>query len=122
MTVEFKKRDYSLTSPENARAVAVGLANNDWYKTDIRRERMKQLIKRSDESAIRGTLLWNGVMITTRALARIIGVVGFVRPCFWFLGFFTVQAPTAAGTNAPTALLSRHSRTRTRSINSLASS
>jgi hypothetical protein len=32
MTVEFKKRDYSLTSPANARAVAVGLANKDWSK------------------------------------------------------------------------------------------
>jgi hypothetical protein len=122
MTVEFKKRDYSLTSPEKARAVAVGLANNDWYKTDIRRERMKQLMKRSDESAIRGALLWIGAMITTGALARIFGGVGFVRPCFWFLGFFTVQTATAAGTNAATALLSRHSRIMTRSINSPASS
>jgi hypothetical protein len=42
MTVEFKKRDYSLTGPENARAVAVGLANADWYKTDIARERVGQ--------------------------------------------------------------------------------
>jgi hypothetical protein len=75
MTVEFKKRDYSLTIPENARAVAVGLANKDWYKTDIPRERI-----------------------------------------------FTVQAATAAGTNAATAPLSRHSRIMTRSINSPASS
>ena len=39
MTVEFKKRDYSLTGPENVRAVAVGLANANWYKTEISRAR-----------------------------------------------------------------------------------
>ena len=44
MPVEFKKRDYSLTGPENARAIATGLANASWYRTEIPRARMKALL------------------------------------------------------------------------------
>jgi fatty acid desaturase len=65
MAVEFKKRDYSLTGPENARAVATGLANATWYKTAIPRARMKELMKRSDGPATRDTLIWIGLLIAT---------------------------------------------------------
>ena len=61
MTVQ--GRDYSLTGPENARAVARGLANATWYKTDIPRKRMKELMQRSDERATRDTALWLGLMV-----------------------------------------------------------
>jgi len=68
MTGEYRKRDYSLTGPENARAVAVGLANANWYRTDISRQRMKELMKRSDEPATRDTLIWIGAMMLTGGL------------------------------------------------------
>lgn len=56
-------RDYSLIGPENARAVERGLANASWYKTDIPRKQMKQLMQRSDAPATRDTLLWLGLMV-----------------------------------------------------------
>jgi len=53
-------RDYSLKGPLNARAVELGLANAQWYHTEIPRARMKELMKRSDGPATRDTILWVG--------------------------------------------------------------
>lgn len=61
-------RDYSLKGPLNARAVELGLANAQWYHTEIPRSRMKELMKRSDGPATRDTILWVGGMILTGAL------------------------------------------------------
>jgi len=68
MGVEGFPRDYSLSGPENARAVAAGLANAEWYHTPIPRARMKELMKRSDEPATRDTIVYYGAMIVTGAL------------------------------------------------------
>ncbi|WP_020394451.1 fatty acid desaturase family protein [Thiolinea disciformis] len=56
-------RDYSLTGPENARAVECGLANATWYKTAIPRKRLKELMQRSDGPATHDTVLWLGSML-----------------------------------------------------------
>ncbi len=58
MAHDVQSRDYALDGPENARAVSKGLANADWYKTDIPRERLKELTARSDRPATRDTILW----------------------------------------------------------------
>jgi fatty acid desaturase len=63
MGIDFHPRDYSLTGPENSHAVMAGLANGDWYRTNIPRQRMKELMQRSDSPATRDTLLWLGFMI-----------------------------------------------------------
>jgi fatty acid desaturase len=68
MTATQHPRDYSLTGPLNAQAVEAGLANAEWYKSDISRARMKELMKRSDGPATRDTILWIGLMIITAAL------------------------------------------------------
>lgn len=51
-------RDYSLVGPEAEKAVAKGLATGEWYRTDIPRKQMKELMQRSDAPAIRDTILW----------------------------------------------------------------
>ena len=51
-------RDYSLVGPESEKAVAKGLATGEWYRTDIPRKQMKELMQRSDGPAIRDTILW----------------------------------------------------------------
>ena len=58
-----RRRDYSLSGPENARAVAAGLANADWYRTDIPRKQLKELMQRSDGPATRDTLIWLGCLV-----------------------------------------------------------
>ena len=77
-------RDYSLTGPLNRQAVMTGLANAEWYKTDIPRARMKELMKRSDGPATRDTLVWLGLLVSTAA-----GGVWF-WPTAWSIPFFIV--------------------------------
>ena len=57
-TVAPTRRDYSLIGRDAEAALANGLAAAEWYKTDIPRKRMKELIQRSDGPAIRDTIIW----------------------------------------------------------------
>lgn len=77
-------RDYSLTGPLNKQAVEIGLANAEWYKTDIPRARMKELMQRSDGPATRDTIIWIGAMLITAAL----GV--WLWPSLWAAPFFMI--------------------------------
>lgn len=66
MTVApFVPRDYSLTGPENARAVAAGLASAEWYHSDVPRKVMKDLMQRTDGPAIRDTTIWLGLLVVS---------------------------------------------------------
>ncbi len=56
-------RDYSLLGPDGKRAVEIGLAAAEWYHTDVPRKVMKDLMQRSDQPAIRDTVLYYGLMI-----------------------------------------------------------
>ncbi|MBG1233496.1 fatty acid desaturase family protein [Aestuariivirga litoralis] len=62
-------RNYSLEGPLNERAKTIGLANAEWYKTDIPRARMKELMQRSDGPATRDTIIWIVAMLVTGGLA-----------------------------------------------------
>jgi hypothetical protein len=46
---------YSLAGAENRAAVEAGLAGGDWFRSDVPRKRMKELMRRSDYPAIRDT-------------------------------------------------------------------
>jgi fatty acid desaturase len=54
---------YSLASPENQAAVDAGLAGADWFRSDVPRKRMKELMRRSDYPAIRDTAIWLGLIL-----------------------------------------------------------
>jgi fatty acid desaturase len=58
MTAAIAQRDYSLSGPENRRAVERGLATAKWYVSPIPRKRLKELMQRKDGPAIRDTLIW----------------------------------------------------------------
>ena len=62
------KRDYSLLGPEAKRAVECGLAAAEWYHTDLPRDRMKALMQRSDQPAIRDTVLLFALMLSFAGL------------------------------------------------------
>jgi fatty acid desaturase len=62
-----EKRDYSLTGPSAQRAVELGLASAEWYHSDIPRKVMKDLMARSDQPAIRDTVIWLGLLVLTGA-------------------------------------------------------
>jgi len=57
------QRDYSLTGPDAARAIELGLASAQWYHSEIPRKTMKALMQRSDRPALRDTAIWLGLMI-----------------------------------------------------------
>lgn len=61
------RRDYSLLGPDAKRAVETGLAAAEWYHTEVPRKVMKELMQRSDQPAIRDTILLFGSMIVFAA-------------------------------------------------------
>jgi fatty acid desaturase len=51
-------KDYSLTGASARHAIEAGLAAAEWYHTDVPRKVMKELMQRSDQPALRDTILW----------------------------------------------------------------
>jgi fatty acid desaturase len=77
MTYRNRLRWYDLDGPASAFAVESGLSEATWFRCSIPRARMQQLMKRSDEPAIRGTLLWLGLAVAAAA-----GAV-YLWPSWW---------------------------------------
>ena len=50
--VDIEKRDYSLVGSSAQRALELGLASAEWYRSDVPRATMKELVRRSDAPAI----------------------------------------------------------------------
>jgi len=75
-------RDYSLLGEDGRRAVATGLASAKWYHSDIPRKEMKDLMRRTDQPAIRDTLILYGLMI---AFA---GTAVALWPSLWSVPFW----------------------------------
>ena len=63
----FVARDYRLSGPANARAVAAGLASAKWYHSEVPRKVMKDLMQRKDGPALRDTAIWLGLLLVTAA-------------------------------------------------------
>ncbi|MGI8895711.1 MAG: fatty acid desaturase family protein [Casimicrobiaceae bacterium] len=74
-------RDYSLVGLDAERAVANGLSAAQWYRSDISRKQMKQLMQRSDGPALRDTAIWGACFLCLGA-----GVV-WLWGSWWVLPF-----------------------------------
>jgi fatty acid desaturase len=75
-------RDYRLNGRDTERAVALGLASAEWYQAPIGRKRMKELMQRADQPAMRDTLIWFAAFAITGGLAV------FLFPSPWSIPFF----------------------------------
>jgi fatty acid desaturase len=53
---------YSLAGPENQAAALAGLAGASWFRSAVPRQRMKELMRRSDYPAVRDTVIWLGLI------------------------------------------------------------
>jgi fatty acid desaturase len=84
--IDYKKRDYSLTGPENRRAQERGLVAAEWYTTPIPRKRLKELMKRKDGPAIRDTLIWFAALIGAGILAYHSWGTWWAIPAFFVYG------------------------------------
>ena len=76
------RRDYSLLGPDAKRAVETGLAAAEWYHSDVPRKDMKALMQRSDQPAIRDTIVLFGCMIGFAGLGLALW------PSLWSLPFW----------------------------------
>ncbi|MCP4385609.1 MAG: fatty acid desaturase, partial [Hyphomicrobiales bacterium] len=84
MSEETAARDYSLVGLDTKHAEEMGLATAEWYHTPIPRKRLKELMKRSDQPAIRDTIIWLGALIGTGAGAYL------TWGTWWCVPFFIV--------------------------------
>ena len=79
-------RDYSLVGGETQRAEETGLANAEWYTCPIPRKRLKELLQRKDGPALRDTLLWFALIISTGTLGCLTWGTWWAVPCFLIYG------------------------------------
>jgi len=59
------KLDYSLTGLSAAQAIEKGLAEAEWYQCPVPRETMRKLLERRDGPAIRDTVLWFALILSS---------------------------------------------------------
>jgi fatty acid desaturase len=62
-----KPRDYSLVGSDARAAIDSGLASAAWYRTEVPRPAMKELMQRSDAPAIRDTIIWLAAIVLSAA-------------------------------------------------------
>ena len=77
---------YSLAGAENRAAVEAGLAGGDWFRSDVPRKRMKELMRRSDYPAIRDTAIWIGLILLFAGLGIALWGTWWAWPCFFVYG------------------------------------
>ncbi|HBH83427.1 MAG: NADH:ubiquinone reductase (Na(+)-transporting) subunit F [Bacteroidetes bacterium GWE2_41_25] len=58
-------RDYSLIGTETPIAIKMGLADAKWYHSPVSREEMRELLVRKDGPAIRDTIIWFSLIISS---------------------------------------------------------
>src|SRR3954453_15353191 len=99
---EIVKRDYSLTGAESRRAVELGLSQAQWYRTDVSRKRMKELMQRRNGPAIRDTLLWLSLLIVFGGLGVYLWFSVWSLLCFAVYGvLYGSGAPAPGGQGGP---------------------
>ena len=79
-------RDYSLIGPEAQKAKDKGLASATWYTTPIPCKRMKELMRRSDQPAIRDTAIWLGLLMLTGGFSLYFWGTWWCVPFFFVYG------------------------------------
>jgi MocE subfamily Rieske [2Fe-2S] domain protein len=57
--------DYSLIGVNSTRAIEKGLAEADWYQCPVPRETMRGFLQRKDAPAIRDTMLWFALILSS---------------------------------------------------------
>ena len=108
LSVPKPKRDYSLVGQSTQWAVETGLASAKWYHSDIPRTTMKELIRRSDDIAIRDTILWLALILGSAAGGIFSGVRGGAFRSFSSTASSTALLAIPVGMKAGTAQRSRH--------------
>jgi len=84
--VSMKENKYDLIDGAGEIAKARGLVSAEWYKCEVPRSTMRELMKRSNWPALRDTFIWYGLIATAGVLAYwSVGTVWAV-PAFFLYG------------------------------------
>lgn len=86
---------YRLTGPAGAFAVEAGLTRGDWFRSDVPRARMKELVRRTDGPALRDTAIWLGVAGVAAAGGIRLWGTWWAVPCFLVYGVLYGSASDA---------------------------
>ena len=78
-----ERRDYSLNGAETQRARERGLVSADWYKCEVPRARMKELMRRGNFPALWHLLLWAALIIALGVLAFLAWGTWWAAPAFF---------------------------------------
>ncbi len=84
-------RDYGLIDGAGERAKARGLIDATWYRCDVPRDVMKQLMRRNDSAAINDTALWYALILAAGILLY------YVIDTNWAIPAFLLYATLYAG-------------------------
>lgn len=87
------RRDYALTRQNQQHAKQLGLVDADWYRSPIAPEEMAKLLQRRNWPAIRDTLLWFAILISSGALGA------YLWPSPWAIVPFLVYGVIYATTS-----------------------
>lgn len=80
------KRDYALDGRNTRRAIESGLAAAEWYHTDLPRAQMKALMRRTDGPAIRDTVVWLALLVTSGTAGVLLWGNWWCVPCWLVYG------------------------------------
>jgi MocE subfamily Rieske [2Fe-2S] domain protein len=69
--------DYSLVGKDTALAIEKGLVDAKWYSPPVSRGKLRELLERRDDYAIRDTLLWFTLLV-------VFGVIGYLLWGSWW--------------------------------------
>jgi fatty acid desaturase len=86
MTAPSSSRSYSLTGPESLVAVERGLVAAEWYKPEVPRHVLKELMQRSDGPALRDTFIWFACLLLAGAGAWMMWGTWWCVPLFAIYG------------------------------------
>lgn len=86
MAAPAAKRDYRLTGPDAALAVAQGLSEAQWYACALPRRALKDMMRRKDGPALRDTALWLATLTVSGALGWHFWGTWWAVPCFVVYG------------------------------------
>lgn len=81
-----RRRDYSLVGPDTATAIETGLAQAEWYHSDVPRKAMKELMQRSDGRALRDAGIWFAGLFISGGLAAAFWGTWWCVPFFFVYG------------------------------------
>lgn len=81
-----RRRDYSLTGSEAARAEEAGLVNARWFSPSVPRKNLKALMQRRDGPALRDTAIWFAGLAVSGGLGAFFWGSAWCAPFFLIYG------------------------------------